>query len=307
MAIDRAEKSPLPPFAKWGAGGFTPSPLQEQILDALESNTSAILPDDLLRRVSATQHASRINLALQELKTAKLVYLTGNGWKRTTQPRQETAMTPETATPETTAPETTAPSGYMRNAQGHLVPIDQVREQDKLRDEAVIRLVLRGQKINRALAEYKRQALAEIADLIQIAADRYDAKIGGRKGNVSLSSYDGRYKIQRHIADRIQFGEELEAAKALINNCIDRWSEGANDNIRALVDRAFRTDTKGQIKTAAVLELLRLEIDDDEWFRAMDAIRDSIQTIGSAVYVRLYERVGESDQYRPIPLDLAAV
>lgn len=199
------------------------------------------------------------------------------------------------------------PNGYMRNAQGHLVPEAQVREQDKLRDEAVIRLVKRGLQISRDLADYKRQALNEIADLIQIAADKYEVTIGGRKGNVSLSSYDGRYKIQRHVADRIQFGEELEAAKELINQCIDRWSEGANDNIRALVDRAFRTDTKGQIKTAAVLELLRLEIDDDQWKDAMEAIKDSIQTTGTAVYIRLYERVGESDQYRPIPLDLAAV
>ncbi len=199
------------------------------------------------------------------------------------------------------------PTGYLRNAQGHLVPESQVREQDKLRDEAVIRLVTRGQQINQSLIEYKRQALTEISDLIQIAADKYDVTIGGRKGNVSLSSYDGKYKIQRHVADRIQFGEELEAAKVLINQCIDRWSEGASDNIRVLVDRAFRTDTKGQIKTAAVLELLRLEIDDAEWMSAMEAIKDSIQTTGTAVYIRLYERVGESDQYRPIPLDLAAV
>lgn len=199
------------------------------------------------------------------------------------------------------------PEGYMQNASGHLVPVDQVREQDKLRDETVRRLVMRAAQINTQLADYKRQALADIADLIQIAADRYDVKIGGRKGNVQLTSYDGRYKIVRHIADQITFTEELEAAKGLINNCIDRWSEGANTNIRVLVDRAFRTDTKGQIKTSAVLELLRLEIEDDEWQRAMEAIKDSIQTTGTAVYIRVYERIGSTDQYQAIPLDMAAV
>ncbi|ANJ66047.1 sulfate transporter [Halothiobacillus diazotrophicus] len=203
--------------------------------------------------------------------------------------------------------ETNIPEGYMRNATGHLVPTDKVREQDRLRDEVTRRLVLRALQISKELADFKKQALAEIEDLIQIAADRYEVTIGGKKGNVSLASYDGRYKIVRSIADRITFGEELEAAKTLINRCIDRWSEGANDNIRALVDRAFRTDTKGQIKTAAVLELLRLDIDDAEWRRAMEAIKDSIQTTGSAVYVRVYERVGESEQYRAISLDLASV
>lgn len=201
----------------------------------------------------------------------------------------------------------TVPAGYLRNASGHLVPEDQVREQDKLRDELVRETVAQAQQIHAALKRFKTQALSDIDDLIQIAAERYDTHVGGRKGNVSLSSYDGRYKLQRHVADRIEFGEELEAAKALINECIDRWSEGANPHIRALVDRAFRTDTKGQIKTAAVLELLRLDIDDAGWQRAMDALKDSIQSTGTAVYVRVYERVGDSDQYRAIPLDLAAV
>ncbi|MHB9021331.1 MAG: DUF3164 family protein [Halothiobacillus sp.] len=204
-------------------------------------------------------------------------------------------------------PQNIIPTGYMQNATGHLVPIDQVREQDKLRDFTVRELVQQAIEINIRLATFKARALEEIADLIQIAADRYEITIGGRKGNVSLTSYDGRYKVQRHMADQISFTEELEAAKELIIECIDRWSEGANPHIRALIDRAFRTDTKGQIKTAAVLELLRLEIDDNQWQRAMEALKDSIQTTGTAVYVRVYERIGASDKYQQITLDLASV
>ncbi len=199
------------------------------------------------------------------------------------------------------------PAGYLKNSSGHLVPIEQVREQDKLRDEVARRIAGRARELNQALGEFKQTALGDIEDLVAIAADRYDVQMGGRKGNVSVTTFDGRYKVQRSVADRIAFTEELEAAKALINDCIDRWSEGANANIRVLVDRAFRTDAAGQIKTAAVLELLRLDIDDDGWVRAMDALKDSIQTVGTAVYVRVYERVGNSDQYRAIPLDLAAV
>jgi hypothetical protein len=37
----------------------------------------------------------------------------------------------------------------------------------------------------------------------------------------------------------------------------------------------------------------------------MTAIADSIQITGSQTYIRLYERVGQSDQWRAIPLDLA--
>ena len=201
----------------------------------------------------------------------------------------------------------TIPEGYMKNALGHLVPRANVREQDLLRDEVARNLASHASVLNKALADFKKKALGDIADLVKIAGERYEVVLGGKKGNVSINTYDGKYKVQRAVADRIQFTEEIEAAKALINQCIARWSEGANDNIRAIVDRAFSKDTKGQLKTAAVLDLMRLDIDDAEWKRAMEAIRDSIQTTGTAIYVRVYERIGDSDQYKAIPLDLAAV
>jgi hypothetical protein len=202
---------------------------------------------------------------------------------------------------------TIIPPGYMANACGHLVPVEQVREADLLRDQVARDLAATALDLSRQLAAYKQKALADIADLVSLAGERYGVSMGGKKGNVQIQSYDGRYRIARSVAERVAFTEELEVAKELINGCITRWSEGANPHIRALVDRAFRTDSKGQIKTAAVLELLRLEIDDEEWARAMLAIRDSILSTGTAIYVRVYERVGMSDQYKLIPLDLATV
>lgn len=201
--------------------------------------------------------------------------------------------------------DTAIPEGYLLNPAGHLVPREQVREQDLLRDQVATELADRALNIHHQLKAFKARALADIADLVSVSAEKYKVAIGGEKGNVTITTFDGKYKVVRAFAERITFTEEIEAAKALINACIIRWSEGANDNIRALVDRAFRTDSKGQIKTAAVLELLRLEITDEEWERAMDAIRDSIQSTGTAVYVRVYQRIDGTDQYRAISLDLA--
>ncbi len=199
------------------------------------------------------------------------------------------------------------PPGYMKNARGHLVPRDQVREQDLLRDETARRLTAKAIALNAALKAFKDESLADIADLVKIAGERYDVTLGGEKGNVSVTTYDGEFRVQRVVADRIEFTEEIEAAKALIHGCIARWSEGADANIRVIVDRAFAADSKGQLKTAAVLDLMRVQIDDGEWKRAMEAIRGSIQAVGTATYVRVYRRVGASGQYEAVPLDLAAV
>ncbi|MDP2548511.1 DUF3164 family protein, partial [Oceanobacter sp. 4_MG-2023] len=173
--------------------------------------------------------------------------------------------------------------------------------------QCVTDLVKQAQAISQQLTEFKRKALADIADLLQIAADKYEVTLGGKKGNVSLSSYNGRYKIQRVFAEQIQFSEELEAAQQLFAECLDKWTENADVNIRALVDRAFRTTRSGQIKTAELLGLLQLEIDDTDWQRATNALKDSIRVGGSTVYVRVYERIEDTDKYRQIALDLASV
>ena len=70
---------------------------------------------------------------------------------------------------------------------------------------------------------------------------------------------------------------------------------------------AAERELSGGEYTAAVLDLMRVQIDDGEWKRAMEAIRGSIQAVGTATYVRVYRRVGASGQYEAVPLDLAAV
>lgn len=199
------------------------------------------------------------------------------------------------------------PEGYKRNAAGHLVPEANIKEQDLLRDDLVNGLTAKAIALHDAMADFKKFALTEIADLVTVAGDRYAVNLGGKKGNVSLLSFDGRYKVTRQYREVVAFTEEIEAAKALIDSCLERWSEGANINIKAVVYQAFRTNTKGEIKTGKVLDLMRMDIDDEEWTRAMDALKDALQSVGTAVYVRFYQRVGESDNYRPISLDIASL
>lgn len=204
-------------------------------------------------------------------------------------------------------PDLIIPEGFVRNAMGHLVPMDQVREQDKLRDQVARELAEEAKTLSRALKNFKKKSLGDVADLISIAGERYGVQMGGKKGNVTIATYDGRYKVQRCYADRLTFTEEMEVAKAMVYDCIRAWSKGADDHLLAIVDRVFSPGRNGQIKTADVLDLLRLDINDDRWEAAMQAVRDSILVTGSAVYLRVYERIGESDSYKAIPLDLAVV
>nr|PRK21838.1 hypothetical protein BV206_01488 [Haemophilus influenzae] len=64
-------------------------------------------------------------------------------------------------------------------------------------------------------------------------------------------------------------------------------------------------DKEGNLNTSRILGLRRVDIQDERWQNAMQAISESVQVVSSKAYVRLYERVGESDQYVPIALDVA--
>ena len=83
--------------------------------------------------------------------------------------------------------------------------------------------------------------------------------------------------------------------------------QGSNANIKALVNDAFQVDQQGKISTGRVLGLRRIEIQDEKWLRAMQAIADSMQVASTKPYIRFYERDDASGEYCPITLDVAAV
>ncbi|WP_151777318.1 DUF3164 family protein [Acinetobacter brisouii] len=199
------------------------------------------------------------------------------------------------------------PHGYWENATGALIPEANVKEIDKLRDQTVRTIFKKAQELNELLTVFKDSSFSDIANFSQISADQYGAKIGGNKGNLSLSSYDGRLKIQRNIAEKISFNEQLQAAKQLIDECLEEWTDGSRNEIKALINRTFNVDKKGEISTAKVLALKTIEIDHPKWQSAMQAISDSINIIGSKAYLRFYTRDDATGGYLPLSLDIASI
>lgn len=197
--------------------------------------------------------------------------------------------------------------GYVKDARGRLVPESMVKPIDQLRDQTVQRIVEDAKKLQKQMIDFKSRAFLDIAAFVEASHEQYGVKVGGSKGNITLVTFNGQYKIVRQIAEHIQFDERLQAAKELIDECIRRWTEGSNDNIKALIDEAFQVDKQGNISTGRILGLRRLAIDDPQWITAMQAIVDSIRVTGSTSYVRIYERIDDTDRYHAISLDLATI
>ena len=196
---------------------------------------------------------------------------------------------------------------FRRNAKGHLVPVEQIKDIDRLRDDLVQDVIGKVTKLQEEMRRVKAEISTEVEAFLELSAREYDTNYGGKKGNVTLSSFDGQYRIVRAVADHLAFDERLQVAKELIDQCIHEWTAGSSSEVQALVEHAFQTDSAGKISTARVLSLRSLNIQNEKWQQAMQAIMDSIQVTGSKSYLRFYERQGEDGAYRQISLDVAAL
>lgn len=201
----------------------------------------------------------------------------------------------------------TIPAGYRQDTMGRLVRESMVKEIDKLRDDLVCDLVRRARDTSGALLAFKTRAFEEIESFVELSAAEYDQTYGGTKGNINLVSYDGRYKIQRAVSDHFEFDERLQVAKELIDACISDWTDESRPEVQMLINDAFQVDKKGNVSTKRIMSLRKFNIEDERWTKAMAAINDSLTVVGSRVYLRVYERIEGTDQWKQIPLDLASV
>jgi Protein of unknown function (DUF3164) len=134
----------------------------------------------------------------------------------------------------------------------------------------------------------------------------YDVKFGGKKGNLTLYTYDMKKKVQVQVAENLVFDERLQVAKKMIDECLTNWTEDSRSEVKTIINDAFRVDKEGRINTKQILSLRRLGIKDKLWCKAMDAITDSLQVSSSKQYIRIYEQTKEGG-WKHITLDMAAL
>ncbi len=195
---------------------------------------------------------------------------------------------------------------FWEDSQQRLIPKAQVKTTDQSRDEMVEELVARWKSCQSQIKELKIWIYAEVNAFLDLLHQEYKATDKQKSNNVTLKDFSGRFKLVLNAADFITFDEKLKVAKSLIDSCIGRWSLGADKNLVAIINDAFRVNQQGRISIPRVLGLRNLNIEDPEWLEAMQAINDSIVIEHTKKYIRLYEREqSEEGKYVALPLDIA--
>ena len=160
------------------------------------------------------------------------------------------------------------PDEYLQDSKGRLVPLSLVSDVDRQRNELVLELIDLAKNLQEGMINVKLQAMADVHAFVELSAEKYDVKMGGHKGNVTLTSFDGKYKVQVAVGERLAFDERLQAAKKLIDECLTDWTGDSRDEVKTIVMDAFQVDKEGGINTGRILALRRLSIDDERWHKA---------------------------------------
>lgn len=214
---------------------------------------------------------------------------------------------------DTIYPPAAVPSGrstvdgteMVHGPDGALFPVGMVKPQHLMEDELVRQEIAHALALSEQIARFRGHVHDNLGAFEALVAERYGASVGGRKGNKTLMTYDGLMKMTVQVADNIVFGPELQVAKSLVDACLTDWSAASGEELKAVITRAFNMDREGQVNRSALYSLLRLEIADERWRQAMQAIRDAMRVVGSKQYVRFYRRADSAAEWEPITIDLA--
>lgn len=198
-------------------------------------------------------------------------------------------------------------NGYWIDAVGTAIPPKYIDPVDKKRDKLVEKQIRQALLIQERLRKFKKSVLADIGKYLDWLADLHGEEALSPGGNYILNGFSGNKRLQIKINKVIEFDERLQLAKKKIDACIERWSQGANDNLKVVIFDAFKVDSKGNVDTKRILGLRKLQIKDEAWNAAMELITEAVTVTGNRSYLMFQLKENKDAEWETLRLDLAGV
>lgn len=197
---------------------------------------------------------------------------------------------------------------YYEDAQGKLVPEALMKGQDIIRDDLVTRLATKYLACVENSYNTKKEMLDEINQYRNTILLQYGLKAKTRKEGspaITLTSFDGKYRIVIAANTSVEFNENITAAKELIDEYLNEELEGSSKDLKILVGNAFKMK-QGKLDVNSILSLTRYDIQNEKFKRAVDIIKTSLITRTSQPSIRVYVR-GKDGKYKYIELNFSTM
>src|SRR3546814_6015756 len=114
-------------------------------------------------------------------------------------------------------------------------------------DETVRKITGFARDLSAQIARFKGHTFEAVNGLHALTAPEYGVTVGGRKGNITLTSFDGCEKVQVQVADLIELGPELQPARAQVDACLSDWPADGRVELPALVSRVFKDTGRARV------------------------------------------------------------
>jgi hypothetical protein len=193
---------------------------------------------------------------------------------------------------------------FYLDAKGGMVPEEGIKPVDQLRDQLVTSIQDKVLAMRQKMEDTKADCLNDIEAFMNLSAEQYGVKLGGEKGNVSLTSFDGSARVVLAISESLDLTEGVHAAKQLIDEYLTELTKNSTSDLRTLVTNAFRVK-QGKMDVKRILELRSYNISDERWKKAMDIISDSVKVASSKRCFRVHSK--KDDSFQLINLDFATI
>ncbi len=195
---------------------------------------------------------------------------------------------------------------YYRKADGSLVPEDQIKDLDKLRDQMVMGIADKVLSLKQEMIRTKAGVVEDIEAFMETASEQYGVNYGGEKGNLTFTSFDGNVQIKYYSNDYLTFNEGIYVAKQLIDEFLEDITKDSSKSIKQIVNNAFNLK-QGRMDVKAILKLRDINETDPRWVKAMGIIDESRQYVTGNKALRLYIRNRGTDKMEYIPLDFSVL
>lgn len=196
---------------------------------------------------------------------------------------------------------------HQSDPKGRWIDQEMIQPAHLLEDEAVRKVVEYAVLLQAQIARFRDHTIDDIASVKEMLAQEHGTTVGGEKGNISLTTFDGLLRVSVKIADLTEFGPELQLAKSKVTECLRTWSQGADAKLVAVVENAFQVDQAGQINRSNLLYLTRLNIEEPLWKEAMALIRAAERPMGTKEYVQIHRKARIGARWEHVAIDMSAV
>ena len=195
---------------------------------------------------------------------------------------------------------------YYVKGDGCLVPEDQVKDTDKLRDQLVLGIAEKILDLKQEMIKVKADVVEDIDAFMQTMSEQYGVELGGDKGNLTFTSYDGRVQVKYYSNDYLAFNEGIHVAKKLIDEFLEDITKDSSRSIKQIVNSAFNLK-QGRMDVKAILKLREINEDDPRWQKAMQIIDESKEWHAGSRALRLYLKSPQSGGMELVPLDFSVL